>query len=197
MPAHKRTPGQREADLVRLAEMYLRARTQQSMADELGVSRQQVQYDLKVLHRRWVRDQLTDYDARKARELERVDRIEAQAWDAWERSRRDAETLHDRTESDGKKDENGRPAPTKTVQEKTTRSQAGDPRFLERVSWCVSERCRILGLYAPKELDLRGSLQHEHRHSDRPDLTDDEFRRLPYDEQLRLYREALATPSRN
>jgi hypothetical protein len=37
--------------------------------------------------------------------------------------------------------------------------------------------------------------EHEHHHSGRVDLTPDEFRKLPLDEQLRRYREALGPPA--
>lgn len=66
------------------------------------------------------------------------------AWDAWERSKRDAMTLI-RTKT---------PLPSKqgrkrqrVKEQSIAKGQCGDPRYLERVAWCVDQRCKILGLH--------------------------------------------------
>ena len=35
-----------------------------------------------------------------------------------------------------------------------TENSVGDPRWLERIAWCISQRCKILGLDAPTKIDL-------------------------------------------
>ena len=45
-------------------------------------------------------------------------------------------------------DKDGQPLPDLKKSAKVSKGQAGDPRFLERVCWCVEQRCKILGLYA-------------------------------------------------
>ena len=156
MAAPKRTKGQRERDLVLVSQMYLRGETQEAIAvavsanyDGFELSRQQMGYDIKKLHKRWMRTQLINIDAAKARELARVDSIEREAWDAWERSKEDAETVT--TKGKGTKDE---PAQMeKTVQLK---GQVGDVSFLRVIQWCIEQRCKILGLDAPKQTELMG-----------------------------------------
>ena len=156
MAAPKRTKGQRERDLVLVSEMYLRGETQEAIAiavsdnyDGFDLSRQQMGYDIKKLHKRWIRSQLINIDAAKARELARVDSIEREAWDAWEHSKQDAEIIT--TKGKGTKDE---PAQMeKTVQRK---GQIGDVSFLRVVQWCVEQRCKILGLDAPRQMELGG-----------------------------------------
>jgi hypothetical protein len=196
--APKRTPEQRESDLATVADLYLRGRTQQQIGHALGVSRQQVSYDLKELNRRWRKEQFGKVDARKAEQLARVDRIEAAAWDGWDKSCRDAETLHDETES-GRCGPAGNPLPDRKKTGKTVKGQAGDPRFLERVCWCVAKRCRILGLYAPQKLaptDPTGEKPYDHTrgHTGALGIPLDEFDRLGPAEQFAKYQEALRAP---
>lgn len=33
--------------------------------------------------------------------------------------------------------------------------QAGDPRFLAGIQWCIERRCKIMGIDAPTKMDLR------------------------------------------
>ena len=156
MAAPKRTRGQRERDLILVSEMYLRGETQANIAvavsanyEGFNLSQQQMGYDIKKLHGRWIQTQLINIDAAKARELARVDKIEREAWDAWERSKEDAETVT--TKGKGTKDV---PAQMeKTVQLK---GQVGDGTFLRIVQWCVEQRCKILGLDAPRQMELGG-----------------------------------------
>lgn len=36
-----------------------------------------------------------------------------------------------------------------------TGGQAGDPRFLTGIQWCIERRCKIMGIDAPTKMDLR------------------------------------------
>lgn len=143
----------------RVAEHYLAHKHQTEIAQLEGVNRATVARDLDAIREEWSERYAADIEDREQakwqlqlRELARIDRLEQTAQDAWERSKQNAETMHVRTETEGDRDAQGRPLPTKTVSEKTTRGQVGDPRFLERVAWCVEQRCRILGLLAPTKV---------------------------------------------
>jgi hypothetical protein len=92
MAANTRTPLAREHDLREAAALYLRGLTQGEIARRLGVSRQQVGYDLKVLQRRWQESALADFNAQKAAELAKVDELERTYWEACERSCQARET---------------------------------------------------------------------------------------------------------
>lgn len=137
----------------RVADLYLRGKTQWEIAREVVCSQATVCNDLAAVRKAWLESSVRDFDAARAEQLAKIDRLEQVALAAWERSCLDAETLHVKTETEGKKDEQGRPIPTKTVSEKTTRGQYGDPRFLDRVAWCIEQRCKILGLYEQPEGD--------------------------------------------
>lgn len=140
MAAPKRTPFQRERDLERTTSLYLKGKTQQEIADELNVSREQIKYDLKVIQERWRNDTTINLDEAKQRELSRIDELERTYWQAWERS------LDERTKTRTEK-YSGEDGKGKASIEKET--LLGLPAYLTGIQWCISERCKILGLYAP------------------------------------------------
>jgi hypothetical protein len=133
----------------RVAAAYLDGRPQWEIAEREGIAQQTVSDDLKAIRKEWRASALMDFDARQAQELAKIDNLETMAREAWERSCKDAETFRVKTETEGK-DEQGRPIQGKTISEKTSRGQAGDPRFLERIGWCIDQRCKILGLVVNK-----------------------------------------------
>ena len=144
MAAKRRTPLERERDLRETAALYLRGLTQEEIAQRLGVSRQQIGYDLKALQRRWQESALADFHAKKAAELARVDELERTYWEAWERSCQAREvTTQERTQGgDGHADE----ARLKAGVRKEQRD--GNSEFLRGVERCIEMRCKILGTFA-------------------------------------------------
>lgn len=81
----------------------------------------------------------------KAIELEKINRLEMTAWDAWERSTQVEVVKKDRKVK-GK--DGGKMAVAMT--ENTTRNNTGDPRFLQTIQWCTEQRCKILGIEVPQ-----------------------------------------------
>ena len=43
---------------------------------------------MAAVREQWLQSSLLDFDARKAQELARIDRVETEAWAAWEKSKR-------------------------------------------------------------------------------------------------------------
>jgi hypothetical protein len=84
-----RTPDQIRRDRAEIARLYLQRWTQADIGRKLGLSRQQVGYDLEAVRQEWLDSALTDFNARKAEELARIDRLELEYWAAWERSKAD------------------------------------------------------------------------------------------------------------
>src|SRR4029077_11633627 len=106
-----RTPGEElrlESRRLKAAEMYLRGMGSLTrIAHELGVHKSQISRDFKIIKARWRDQYATDLNTAKQRELAKIDGLEAAAWQAWEQSCDDAETLHSgvltgRTDKDGK-----------------------------------------------------------------------------------------------
>ena len=84
MAAPKRTSFEREKDLLEISRLYLTGVTQTDIAARLGVSQQQISYDLKALQKRWLAASLAHVDDAKARELAKIDQLEREYWKAWE-----------------------------------------------------------------------------------------------------------------
>jgi hypothetical protein len=143
MAANTRTPLAREHDLREAAALYLRGLTQGEIARRLGVSRQQVGYDLRALQRRWRESALADFHARRAAELAKVDELERTYWEAWERSCQAREISTQERIQGGDGQAEGR---LKAGVRKEKRD--GNPEFLRGVERCVEMRCKITGAFA-------------------------------------------------
>ncbi len=147
MGRKKRTKAEREEALIVVARMFRQGYTHNEIAKVCEVSRPQVIYDLKTLHKRWSERTTLDLDVIKRGELEKLDLLEREAWQAWEASKQDDVTKTDeyRTgDTDTKK--NG------ALSREVRRGQVGDPRFLERVQAAQTARAKLLGLDSPVKL---------------------------------------------
>jgi len=142
--APKRTEFEREANLVEIKDAYLRGDTQMSIAERLGLSQAQISRDLATIQRRWRESALVDINEAKQRELERIDVLEREYWQAWENSKGE--------QSRSTASKAGDVARAQVVKYES----AGDPRFLAGVQWCVEQRCKILGLLAPAKNEVTG-----------------------------------------
>ncbi len=127
----------------RVVELYLQGRTQGEIAVELKVDRTTLWRDLEVVRQEWLADRIKGYDRLKQIELQRIDRVEAAAWEGYERSCEDAVTVKETIS--GKSDDSG-------STETTTKGQAGNPSFLQIIIGCSRERRTLLGLDAPTKV---------------------------------------------
>lgn len=141
----KRTNAEREADLVRVSELYVKGYNYQQIADNLSLTRRQVEKDVSALMTRWQHSYVEDIHMYKVAELEKINLIEKEAWVAWERSK------------------GGKKINTKTLQESdqfgrsrtssiTDQESHGDIQYLQTIQWCVNQRARILGIFAPAKV---------------------------------------------
>jgi hypothetical protein len=137
-----RSADQIRKDRAEIAHLYLRRWTQAEIGAKLGLSRQQVGYDLEAVRKDWLESSLMDFNAKRAEELARIDRLEREAWECFERSKQGHETTTTEqiTGGDGER--------TRAAIRKE--DEHGDPRYLAGVQWCVEQRCKILGLHAPQ-----------------------------------------------
>lgn len=125
MAAKIRSPLQVEQDRARVAALVIQGRAHQEIALELGVSRQQVTYDLKVIKDRWKARTTMDLDQAKADEMVKIDFLERTYWDSW----------------------------TLQCQPKDSVPQVGDPKLLAGILSCIDRRCKLLGLDAPVKIE--------------------------------------------
>ena len=142
----KRTEFEREANLVEIKDAYLRGDTQMAIAERLGLSQGQISRDLAKVQKRWRESSLVDINEAKQRELERIDVLEREYWQAWENSK--GEQQRSTASKDG----------DRSRAQIVKYESAGDPRFLAGVQWCVEQRCKILGLLAAVKSDLNAAI---------------------------------------
>lgn len=150
------SPEQRDTVLARrhrqVARLYLRGFPQGEIAQKLGVHASTVSQDLAKIRQYWLESAKLDMDAIKAKELAKLDALEMEYWRAWERSKGE-HTKRTRSYVEGTaKGEKAEGVPV-TVTE-TVEQTSGDPRFLAGIESCMQRRAKMLGLDAPKLLDV-------------------------------------------
>lgn len=138
-----------------VAELYIRGSTQVRIAERLGVNPGQICRDLKYLHKQWQESSDAAFDKMRAVQLAKIDEIEREAWDAWTRSCEEREELkvQSKSGSDGGKEK------TEELKAKTVKKYVGDPRFLERVAWCVETRLKMIGALSGENFSMTNLVQ--------------------------------------
>ena len=124
----------------KVAAFYLQSWTQARIGLELGITQQTVSNDLHAIRLIWRESLIRNFDDARAQELAKIDRVEVEYWEAWERSQKPGETTHTEQDSSGK---------TKASLRKV--GQVGDSRFLDGVMKCIERRCALLGIDAPQQ----------------------------------------------
>jgi hypothetical protein len=132
-----------------VASLYLQGKFQAEIAKEVRVDRGTISRDLTAIEAEWAKSGVMDLNVAKTRALAKNDEVERQAWAAWQRSCKDAETMEVTGTSQG-----GKSKPEKV--KRITKGQVGDPRFLAIIQECGKRRCEILGLDAPTKLEHQG-----------------------------------------
>jgi hypothetical protein len=134
-----RTPNQIRTDRAEIAGLYLEEWTQADIGTKLGLSRQQIGYDSSAVRQDWLPSSLMDFNAKKAEELAKIDRVESEYWSAWGASKQARHI-----------------SITEQPRDEAERLKTGDPRYLAGVERCIEARAKILGLHAPTETGLAG-----------------------------------------
>lgn len=160
MSAPKRSKEQRNADMNRLAVLYVKRIPQSVMAEEMGVSQGQISQDIKKLLQKWESEQINQIDRYKHEELTRINSIEAEMWEQWELSKgKGNKTIFKSTSGKIKKKDPSLDTATNFIknpefwrEEQTEESSSGNMEYMRGIMWCIEERCKIIGLHAPKKL---------------------------------------------
>jgi Putative ATPase subunit of terminase (gpP-like) len=128
-----------------VAQLYLQNWTQAQIADQLGVRQPTISDDLKQIRQQWRESGVRDFNEAREQELQKIDLLEREAWDAWQRSKKPTQSATVDGEGVGSRTR------------KTMRNQVGDPRFLDQVNKCIAQRRAILGLDALPSLSEQGA----------------------------------------
>ena len=126
-----------------VAERYLRGQTQWQIARSLEVTQSTISDDIKAIRKEWRDAYLKDYEQLKDRELAKIDLMEREYLEAWERSKK--ERQYSRTRK--------RVARTGNADEAEVRKEQrdGNPKFMDGTLRCVEMRCRLLGMLDKKK----------------------------------------------
>jgi hypothetical protein len=154
--ARRRGKSERERDDLLIANMYLQGKPQRTIALEVGVGLSTVCNSLKKIQAEWEEAAKEAIGKKKARELAKIDHLENVYFEAWEQSKQEKQIkLAEKHENTGQQGQQGRGGnSTKTSIRKEERD--GNPTYLSGVQWCIEQRCKILGLFAPVKQEQVG-----------------------------------------
>ena len=151
-----RTEQQRNSDLVRISKLYLQGHTQLEIAQQIGVSRTQISYDIKQLFLEWKRERIDVFEERLLIELSKLDHLESEAWKAWENSKKDSVKISEKTNNLTSKISEKANEKTNNLGNETTEtieSQNPSKGYLEMVFKCIEMRLKILSVLPKKTIN--------------------------------------------
>lgn len=151
MASPKRSKIERQRDKEIIAELYIKGKRQSEIAEIIGVTQQQISFDLKSIQKDWLKNTAILLDEFKVKELAKLDQLEREAWEAWRRSIGKIETKTIIAKG-LKQNEEGKISSNLIDQNTRVEEKIGDPRFLDIVIRCVEKRCKLLGLDMPTKL---------------------------------------------
>lgn len=156
----------------RILKDYMQGYRMYEIAERLGIHVDTVNNDLRAIRLKWQAQNLESYNTLMHQELERLARIEREAWEGWERSKQKQE---DKTTflSPVERGDEGGSAMAVSGAQVSLRGQNGDPRFLKIVQDCADQRAKLLGLYI-KRVDVRAQVNVS---NDVSEMSDDELKR--------------------
>ncbi len=131
-------PGVRPTTLERrrlVAEMWNRhGATVEETAEALGVRVSTVANDRAWLRKQWVESITDETTEIIAREVAKLDKQEAELWEAWEQSKMDKVSITESGSGDNK------------YVRKTTSTSKPNPKYMELIIKCQTRRASLLGL---------------------------------------------------
>jgi len=155
MAAPKRTKTERERDYLKETELYLKGKYQVEIAEEIGITQQQVGYDLRIIQKRWIKETILNLDQHRIKELGKIDQLEREAWDAWEKSKDESNVKI--TYAKGlTQDKEGKLTSSSLDKTNKVEDGNGNPKYLEIVLKCIERRCKMLGIDAPAKVEHSG-----------------------------------------
>ena len=154
-----------------LSGLYKRGYSYRDMRREVmarlnlrSYSLETVKKDIDSLLEEWRATRIEDLDLALQLELERIDTLIREAWEAWEKSKENYKKVKASREGvpgtpEGYDDD--KPAEIVTTKMKQASEDVvsyGDPRYLEVINKLLIERRKLLGLYKPEQHELSGEM---------------------------------------
>ena len=121
---------------------YVKHKTQKDIAIELGVSVSTIEKDIKAIKEEYAMKRTIKVDKHRNLVRAKLDAVEKEAWEAWERSIGKSKRVTKKKDASGAIVE-------EIIQEDEL---VGDPRFLTQVQAAIDRRIRLDGLDQPQEI---------------------------------------------
>lgn len=165
---NKRTEEQRDYDVAFCSNLFLRGYSYREIVAALNadlakretgytISLAMVYYDLQQCLIEWKRERLETIDEYVTHELRKLDKMEVELWEAWERSKTGKLREKNRQNAKPRKVlEDGDNPEYYGYEETTTETSAGNPRFLDLLLNVQQRRAKMLGFDAPIKVDIPG-----------------------------------------
>lgn len=161
----------REARLEIVAQMYKRGNSIRAIRAEVmnrldlkTYSTQTVHRDVQSLLKEWRESRLQNMDDALQLELTRIDDTVRELWEQWEKSKENYTKTKRRRKgaAKGKEEDSGNEQGgirTLSVEEQTEQViRLGDPAFIIEIRQQLTERRKLLGLYAAEKRDIGGEI---------------------------------------
>lgn len=162
----KRTKEQQQYDIAFCSELFLKGHTYRDIADKLNkhnktrgldytISHANIFRDMKQALIEWKKLRLTNIDDYVQAELSKLDRMEAELWEAWDKSKTGKQRRKTRnSKKPNKLDAEVNEPEYYGYSEDATETSAGDPRFMDILLNIQQRRAKLLGFDAPAKVDV-------------------------------------------
>lgn len=165
---NKRNEEQREYDILFCSNLFLRGYSyreiQKALNEDLKkrdadytISLAMVYYDLQQALIEWKRERFDNVDDYITQEIRKLDKMETEAWNAWETSKLGKERKKSRnSKKPNKVDAEVNDPSYYGYTEEATETSSGNPRFLDLLLNIQQRRAKLLGFDAPIKIDIPG-----------------------------------------
>ena len=158
--ATERRQVEREQHRNLISDLYLRGNSFRAIQQEVkkafgkALSMSTIHADVTALRNEWKEQRIALLDEATDLELKKLDAIEVEAWEAWQKSKsgeRMTRTKKSSTPVTNAKNATTITQPDETITEE--RDSPGDPRFMAIIMKVSDQRSRLLGLYKQQPTD--------------------------------------------
>jgi hypothetical protein len=159
----RRSPSQREGDRSRVASLHLAGKSQWDIASLIGVSRTQVEYDLRIIKLRWKQESAATINEHQNRLLAENRQLRRELWDAWHNSDADKQvTVTKQRRRALNTSATEMPMDQTSEASKRSESRNRNPAYAQPILASLDLEARILGIARPTPLEVHPVIREIH-----------------------------------
>jgi hypothetical protein len=149
MAANKRTATEREEALAEVAKWDRRGASARDIARRMNVSHTQVNYDLKIIRKRYAESTLLERGAAIQEKISQLREVREQAWAAWEHSKENRERSVKEKVTEGGANAGQQAERLKVIM--TTEGRLPENAYLLTVLKTLEDEANLLDLFPAKD----------------------------------------------